>query len=214
MPIISKTIPVADNNFSRVGQVVFFASLLTSLRNFFMLVFAIIIHPLGIWQARQDLNLQHPVLETDALPIELRACDEFILLLCEGCAFYTWGNTCLLEAFLLIAFPYEQHNFWICILCTQGLQNSSYFLPFFHLLKNLVERGGFEPPKAIRQRIYSPPPLATRAPLRLWSQRRDSNPRPTNYKSVALPTELRWRPLRIVQHNNSSCQASNKVLYL
>ncbi len=25
------------------------------------------------------------------------------------------------------------------------------------------------------------------------SQRRDSNPRPTDYKSVALPTELRWR---------------------
>src|SRR5579884_910918 len=25
------------------------------------------------WQARQDLNLQHPVLETGALPIELRA---------------------------------------------------------------------------------------------------------------------------------------------
>ena len=25
-----------------------------------------------------------------------------------------------------------------------------------------------------------------------WSQRRDSNPRPTDYKSVALPAELRW----------------------
>jgi hypothetical protein len=25
-----------------------------------------------------------------------------------------------------------------------------------------------------------------------WSQRRDSNPRPTDYKSVALPPELRW----------------------
>ena len=28
--------------------------------------------------------------------------------------------------------------------------------------------------------------------LQLWSQRRDSNPRPTDYKSVALPAELRW----------------------
>jgi hypothetical protein len=26
----------------------------------------------------------------------------------------------------------------------------------------------------------------------IWSQRRDSNPRPTDYKSVALPAELRW----------------------
>jgi hypothetical protein len=54
------------------------------------------------------------------------------------------------------------------------------------------------------QRIYSPPPLTTRAstlfklclPLlsrrRKFSQRRDLNPRPTDYKSVALPTELRW----------------------
>ena len=25
-----------------------------------------------------------------------------------------------------------------------------------------------------------------------WSQRRESNPRPTDYKSVALPSELRW----------------------
>jgi hypothetical protein len=29
-----------------------------------------------------------------------------------------------------------------------------------------------------------------------WSQRRDSNPRPTDYKSVALPAELRWHQLR------------------
>ena len=31
-----------------------------------------------------------------------------------------------------------------------------------------------------------------------WSQRRDSNPRPTDYKSVALPAELRWPRLRIL----------------
>ena len=110
--MMSKTIPVADNNFSRVGQVVFLASLLTSFRNFFTLVFAIIQnHPLSIWQARQDLNLQHPVLETGALPVELRACDKFISLLCEECAFYIWGSTYLLEVFLLIVFPYERRNF-------------------------------------------------------------------------------------------------------
>ena len=30
--------------------------------------------------------------------------------------------------------------------------------------------------------------------LKQWSQRRESNPRPTDYKSVALPSELRWQP--------------------
>ena len=28
------------------------------------------------WQGRQDLNLQHPILETGALPIELRPCKQ------------------------------------------------------------------------------------------------------------------------------------------
>ena len=28
------------------------------------------------WQGRQDLNLQHPILETGALPIELRPCEQ------------------------------------------------------------------------------------------------------------------------------------------
>ena len=34
--------------------------------------------------------------------------------------------------------------------------------------------------------------LTTCPDFQLMSQRRDSNPRPTDYKSVALPTELRW----------------------
>ena len=43
----------------------------------------------------------------------------------------------------------------------------------------------------LSQRIYSPPPLATRALLHiLWSWQRDLNPRPADYKSAALPTEL------------------------
>jgi hypothetical protein len=55
----------------------------------------------------------------------------------------------------------------------------------------VVEGEGFEPSK-LSQRIYSPPHLATLVPLQLWSQRQESNPRPTDYKSVALPAELRW----------------------
>ena len=42
------------------------------------------------------------------------------------------------------------------------------------------------------QQIYSLPPLATRELLRMkfWSWWTDSNPRPADYKSAALPTEL------------------------
>src|SRR5690554_4334093 len=86
----------------------------------------------------------------------------------------------------------------------------------------LVQGGGFEPPKLARQ-IYSLIPLATREPLpnepalsgsqqslsteffnkftwlqryirRIWSWREESNPRPADYKSAALPTELRQQP--------------------
>ncbi len=49
-----------------------------------------------------------------------------------------------------------------------------------------------------RQRIYSPPPLATRAPTRLirllsLSHHWDSNPEQLVYKTSALPIELWWR---------------------
>ena len=43
----------------------------------------------------------------------------------------------------------------------------------------------------VSQRIYSPSPLATRAPLQgKWSWLWDSNPQPADYKSAALPIEL------------------------
>ena len=53
------------------------------------------------------------------------------------------------------------------------------------------------------QQIYSLPPLATRELLHMkfWSWWTDSNPRPADYKSAALPTELHqhvgrnWRVL-------------------
>ena len=32
----------------------------------------------------------------------------------------------------------------------------------------------------------------TLPPILVWSQRRDSNPQPADYKSAALPVELRW----------------------
>ncbi len=73
---------------------------------------------------------------------------------------------------------------------------NSHRRPASYIIKKyLVVREGFEPSKAFCQRIYSPPPLATRAPHHTfsgWSQRRDLNPQPADYKSGALPVELRW----------------------
>jgi hypothetical protein len=72
-----------------------------------------------------------------------------------------------------------------------------------------------------RQRIYSPPHLAALEPapvcrdrrrqaesrlpvepvcLLALSQRRDSNPRPADYKSAALPAELLWQILGGIRH--------------
>ena len=58
----------------------------------------------------------------------------------------------------------------------------------------MVERGGFEPPKAEPADLQSAPFDHSGTSPYMWSQRRDLNPRPTDYKSVALPTELRWPP--------------------
>ena len=48
--------------------------------------------------------------------------------------------------------------------------------------------------RSVAQQIYSLPPLATRELSHIqfdwWSRWTDSNPRPADYKSAALPTEL------------------------
>ena len=61
-----------------------------------------------------------------------------------------------------------------------------------HIHSDGVGRGGFEPPKAYANRFTVCPiwPLWN-LPIRT-SQWRDSNPRPADYKSAALPTELHW----------------------
>src|SRR6266851_1412094 len=69
-------------------------------------------------------------------------------------------------------------------------------------LATMVGRGGFEPPKAYASRFtvcplwplgYLPESAGThlRTPRKNWRWREDLNPRPTAYKAVALPTELR-----------------------
>ena len=57
----------------------------------------------------------------------------------------------------------------------------------------MVVGDGFEPSKLSR-RIYNPIPLATREShhnlIAKWCRHQESNSGPTDYKSVALPTEL------------------------
>ena len=45
------------------------------------------------------------------------------------------------------------------------------------------------PPR--RAKPYIPEPILRFKPIKCWSWRRDLNPRPSDYKSDALPTELR-----------------------
>ena len=69
--------------------------------------------------------------------------------------------------------------------------------------------------RRLSQQIYSLPPLATREPLHAWSWRWDSNPQPADYKSAALPVELRQQgtPIKLffLTHSlpavNKKCRA-------
>ena len=56
----------------------------------------------------------------------------------------------------------------------------------------MVEGEGFEPSKAEPADLQSAPFNHSGTPPR-WSRRWDSNPQPADYKSAALPIELRRR---------------------
>ena len=60
--------------------------------------------------------------------------------------------------------------------------------------------------EVVRQQIYSLPPLAAREFPHIygWSWWTDSNPRPADYKSAALPTELHQRKEIVLEHSNIS----------
>ena len=64
------------------------------------------------------------------------------------------------------------------------------------MVDDVVEEGGFEPPKSMTTDLQSAPfghsgtpPYKLLRQLR-WSWWTDSNPRPADYKSAALPAEL------------------------
>ena len=82
----------------------------------------------------------------------------------------------------------------------------------------LVGEGGFEPPKP-KQQIYSLPHLTAlelshiQFSLRLeknWSWWTDSNPRPADYKSAALPAELHQHLNARIIYHKSSVESSPK----
>ncbi len=72
-------------------------------------------------------------------------------------------------------------------------------------------RGRDSNSRTLRERIYSPPRLATSLPLRLkWCRPEDLNPQPTDYKSVALPVELgrhKWWRMQDLNLRPPACKA-------
>jgi hypothetical protein len=78
--------------------------------------------------------------------------------------------------------------------------------------------------EVVRRQIYSLFPLATRESLQVkisrfcnsWSWRWDSNPQPADYKSAALPIELRQRKLSLYTTlaAESSVSAKNRIIFI
>ncbi len=91
-----------------------------------------------------------------------------------------------------------------------GLERRSRVVRALGLLKKSRSKANFAPTwwrrvdsnhRSETQQIYSLPPLATRELLHmeLWSWWTDSNPRPADYKSAALPAELHQQLKSAVQ---------------
>src|ERR1051325_5793402 len=96
---------------------------------------------------------------------------------------------------------------------------TDHLLPLHHL----VAREGLEPSKPLGRQIYSLLRLTASLPRQLsvfgnacflgaylvcrWSWRRDLNPRPADYKSAALPTELR----QLKQKTNFSTSCATRA---
>ena len=76
----------------------------------------------------------------------------------------------------------------------------------------LVEEGGFEPPKSLTTDLQSAPfghsgilPYLIELLVKKWSWWTDSNPRPADYKSAALPAELHQRGNRLASFISFIC---------
>ena len=71
--------------------------------------------------------------------------------------------------------------------------------------------------RRLSRQIYSLLPLATREPTHeIWSWRRESNPQPADYKSAALPIELRQheRPMGLSEEQKNGDAEGARTLDL
>src|SRR6188768_3301009 len=91
-----------------------------------------------------------------------------------------------------------------------------------HQVKNFRGQRRIRTSVLVREQIYSLSPLATRPSAHrkyelqysdILSHLPESNWRPTDYKSVALPAELRWR-ITVSTNAGHSCGNGNKELPL
>ena len=118
--------------------------------------------------------------------------------------FFTAYHNRTLDSINSLLYPAKSSNYGLI---------STFFLKEFHTvriqkeskktarflneigLRHLVGGGGFEPPKSLTTDLQSAPfghsgNLPYPIVCRRWSWWTDSNPRPADYKSAALPTEL------------------------
>ena len=132
------------------------------------------------WSGKRDSNPQPSAWKADALAVELlpqRA--SLILSRHRLCRDYRSSRQ--------LSVSYSQ----------------AFFTYSFYRSRNMVEGGGFEPPKSYDDRftVCSLWPLGNPSTMSsylcfLWSWRWDSNPQPADYKSAALPVELRQQQER------------------
>ena len=105
---------------------------------------------------------------------------------------------------------------WDTWIRTRGMTESkSVALPLGYIpIFRMVGRSGFEPLNP-KERIYSPPRLASSLSSQNIKKCRpeDLNPRPTDYKSVALPTELGRQHGASRQSRTADTWSFNPLLY-
>ena len=105
---------------------------------------------------------------------------------------------------------------WDTWIRTRGMTESkSVALPLGYIpIIRMVGRSGFEPLNP-KERIYSPPRLASSLSSQNIKKCRpeDLNPRPTDYKSVALPTELGRQHGASRQSRTADTWSFNPLLY-
>ena len=165
-----------------------------------------------IWSGRRDSNSRHPAWKARALPTELLPPTGILLSYPADPPLVqsAWGRSRFLKKMYALQMK-------LCSSVMISLDLTGKISYIRHLLR-LVVGGGFEPPKASPTDLQSvpfgrsgTPPLnrSQKSDSRsqnafllflssgfwflAWSWRWDLNPQPADYKSAALPIELRQR---------------------